>query len=905
MKYDKIKDTIAENNTEQQNKITLNHFTEIKTESKHPEDIFQVELYNSGSKLLEKLEKIEGPKEKALKSFEELKEYLIQLKDFVFDIGFAGGMSSGKSTVINSLIEYPLMPTCKLTTTCVGTHIFYGEKPKLCVVDDDTKKRVLDIDCSNISQTHFEKLKDYACVVTHLKVVENLQYFTNHNIFQDKDSLTPQMLQMNKDNPNHVIILLMILLTVYVDQNSQEQSHKALEANRKRKEILKFFHFPIDTVNYTIQLQWNGDFLKSGMTITDLPGLGAYAPDKDMGKGKTLKGHDSISTDAIKKTDAMVFLVDPQVNGAGVPALQVMMSNAQLKEVVNRNDLIIPILNKIDDCKGQQSLIDQAVGKFLNILKDTGVNKTADDIHLYSAWYGEYKFADFPIEKTCFYHMNVEQERKSQKSMLKNMPMFKNMTELQINELVEQTLGEKIKTDLEENYKNSGIDELKTFFRTAYIRKSKNRRSQATILAVRKLALNLIIPMENLLKNLDTLHNVAGEAIEDISKGLKTSVDVPIADALERSTGKYCATGIVQDLLDMIPQYYISAFKGALEEYKKKNIEICKKFEPWNAFANKARIDKLGSNNQRNYEKLCEEIKVLSIDVKYVNKKFNVVLNHVVSETEEMYNSALLVMKKLKTSISKSLNQYEQGYKKNVSENDPVLKSVTALKTTVIGFMEHQIDLIIDSMKVNKTNLAKAGNDTVAQMLSLNTNMINMYTKSVLDEVNSKLTKGCFFINREFLQVTGDGGILETFENLNLSSKDKDYIESEVRTIGISAISNNLGIWYQSTENAINENFIELRKQLFGMMDNTVNELKNNSGNIQELKERLEETLDSVKKVFIEFRDGVDIPGCTEKVGGIQPLYEESLSDVNDEMLNKYVKNIFCEIIDLAGEESR
>lgn len=140
----------------------MNHFTEIKTKSKHPEDIFQVELYNSGNKLLSKLEKIGEPKEKALKSFEELKECLIQLKDFAFDIGFAGGMSSGKSTVINSLIEYPLMPTCKLTTTCVGTHIFYGEKPKLCVVDEDTQKRVLDIDCTNISQTHFEKLKDYS-----------------------------------------------------------------------------------------------------------------------------------------------------------------------------------------------------------------------------------------------------------------------------------------------------------------------------------------------------------------------------------------------------------------------------------------------------------------------------------------------------------------------------------------------------------------------------------------------------------------------------------------------------------------------------------------------------------------------------------------------------------------------
>lgn len=917
MKYEKREKQNLNSNAYLKKKTELDNNV-LKTDSKHIEDIFQVELYNSGTQLLKKLkgiENISGYISSSHDTYEKLKKELTQLRDFTFNIGFAGGMCSGKSTVINSLIEYPLMPTCKLTTTCVGTHIFYGEKPRLTVIDDDTKKRVLDIDCTNISQMHFQKLKEYACEVMHLKVVENLQYFTNHNIFQDKDSIQPEMLQMSKNNPNHVIVLLMILLTVYVDQNSGIKSSKALSANKKRIEILSnYFNFPVSTVNYTIQLQWNGDFFKSGITITDLPGLGAYAPDKDIGDGKTIKGHDSISTKAIIDSDAMVFLVDPQVDGTGVPALEAMISNAKLKEVANKSDLIIPVLNKIDDCKGQKGLIDAAVEKFLDILTNTGVVKTSEDIHLYSAWYGEYKFKDFPVKNTCFYNMNVDQKRISQKNTLKSMPMFNHMSDSEIDNLVEPTLEETIRNDLAENYKNSGIEELKKFFRTSYIGKSKNLRSYAIVLEIIKLASEIIPTMEMNLNNIDLLHNITEQVIVDISNKLKDNINKPISEALREREKKMKENMLhnkfVNSMLDIIPELYISAFNNALEEYKIRNIEICKKFERWNRFSDKALISQLGSNNARNYQNLIDEMSRLCTDVKKINGQFSEVLDYVTSNLEAVYNDALSILESLKISISISLNKYADNYKKsleeknNVSleEKNDVLKSVNSLKKTLIQYMERQINVIIDSMKTNHNNIAKTGNNTVENMLDLNANMINLFTKSVLNDVKNTLSKGDFFKKREYIDVTGSNGVINAFNKLKLSQADINYIKGEVCSIGISDITNNLNIWYQETEDIIGNSIIELREKSIKIIDNTVSVLCNNSEDITKNKEKMKKLLDETKKVFIELQYGTKSSN-NSRIGGIQPFFDESLSVTENEIMNKYKKNIFSGVIEITEEE--
>lgn len=844
---------------------TLRGAADMRAGSDNAADVFQAELYNSGKRLLEKLETIDGGIG-ANKSYAELVGQLKQLRDFHFNIGFAGGMSSGKSTVINSLIEYPLMPTCKLTTTCVGTHLFYGEKPRIRVVDDDTGKQVLNVDCTNLPQAHFDKLKEYACVTTHVKIIENLQHFTSCNLFQDKDSLTPDMLQMDRSDANHVVILLMILLTVYVDQNSSEMNRKTLAANQKRKEVLKFFGFDANTVNYTIQLQWNGELLKSGLTITDLPGLGAYAPDKDLGGGKTIKGHDTISTDAVRRTDAMVFLVDPQVDGTGVPALQAMISNAELKGIVNQSDLVIPVLNKVDDCNGA-SEVKQAVDKFVDILQNTGVKKTAEDVHLYSAWYGEYKFRDIPDDRTCFYFRNYD-DLKDDVLEDADAPLAGEQLHRQIMAKSRRKLGVR--------YKKAGIEELKLFFRSAYVGKSKNRRSQAAVFAVRQLALDTVVPMQEQIKNCDVLRGVAGSAIDDISKGLKASVDGPISQALLKIAQIEHDDEAIRAQLDQIPEKYSEAFSEALEEYKARNLAICESFTcAFGGFSDNARIDQPGSANQMNYAKLREQMEILSIDVKAVNRAFAEVLAHVTQENQSMYESALQVLESLQVDIPKALDNYVESYKTRASDEN-VLGSVTALRDTLAQYMQQQLDAMLDSMKLNQNNLAKAGNETLEQIFALNARMVGLYTKSVVDEVRANMSNGILFASREYVKIAGESGVKQMLRNLSLSVDDRQYIEDEVRAIGITGISNNLDSWYQDTENTINLYFTSLREQLRRMMDDTVRQLSGDAEQIAQRREQTKRQLKAAKAAFCALRESV------------QPLYDASVEDAADETLRKY-----------------
>lgn len=857
------------------------HTGEMHTDSMENADTFQAELYNSGSALLKKLRQLDCVGEGAQSSFEELQRDLERLKNFQFNIGFAGGMSSGKSTVINSLIEYPLMPTCKLTTTCVGTHMYYGEHPRISVIDDDTGKQVLNVDCRNISKAHFQKLKEYACVTTKVKLIENLQHFTSHNLFHDKDSLEPDMLEMNHEDPNHVIILMMILLTVYVDQNNVEKSQKAIAANEKRIEVLNFFNFDLNTVNYTIKLQWNGDFLKSGMAITDLPGLGAYAPDKDMGKGKVMKGHDSISTDAVKSTDAMVFLVDPQVDGTGVPALQAMMSSTNLKESIAREDLIIPVLNKIDDCNGQ-SEIDQALEKFIDILKNTGLNKEIEDIHKYSAWYGEYKYAQVPDDRTCYYF---------RKYMEKREYILDDEEDLSEEELHTQIM-EECRKELKRRYKKSGIQELKDFFRAAYINKSKNRCSHAAVLTMRALATEVISPMNSLLQNYEVLHNVAGDVVINISKNLKAQVDVPIANALEKIMEIDHKDDYVKDKLEDIPTAYSVAFRDALDEYKSRNLAIVNAFDlSFMGFSDNARIDQIGSSNYTNYQKLTGEMEKIGVDIKKINKKYSSILLHVSNEIERMYNDSLRVLCDLKRDIPRALDSYVESHKNTAGDsNDSVFQTIQALRNTLADYMEQQIDTIEGSMQLNQSMMKKTGEETVEKILDLNTEMVRLYTNSVVSEVRSACSRGAFFSSREYIKIAGSNGLKEIFSNLSLSSKDKEYIEGEVQSIGIERISNNLDVWYQDVENAINKNFMVLRKQMNHMMDDTMKMILDDATDIKEKQEVLRKKLVEVEFVLDSVRTQ------------IQEHYSLSIEDVSDEVLCRYKDNILEGILDFDVE---
>ena len=169
-------------------------------------------------------------------------------------------------------------------------------------------------------------------------------------------------------------------------------------------------------------------------------------------------------------------------------------------------------------------------------------------------------------------------------------------------------------------------------------------------------------------------------------------------------------------------------------------------------------------------------------------------------------------------------------------------------------------------------------------MITLNTQTAQTYSQSVLSEVQAALSKGMFFTEREYIQVTGEGGVNAIFSNLSLSSADRDSIESDVRNIGISQISNNLDSWYQDTKSNIYQYFTSLRQHLFQMMDDTVKLLTGDAEQLVTRRDELQVRLQAVKEALDHLRDSV------------QPLYDASLQDVSAETLLKHRGNIFSGI---------
>ena len=841
-----------------------------------PADAFQAVLYNSGKKLLSGFEK---NKLDNSESFRSAGVKLQELRNFQYNISFAGEQSSGKSTLINALLEYPLMPTCKLTTTCVGTKITYGEKPRVVVVDDDTKKRVLDVDCTNISEQHFRRLKEYACVASNAKIIENLQHFTEHNLFED-NNLSPGELMMSKDEPNHVLLLMMILLTVYVSQMSGESQRTAEDkrAIEKRDEVLKFFNFPKNTINYTISLQWNGDFVKNGMTVTDLPGFGSTASDKEV-EGRVLKGHDDISTAALETTDAMVFLIEPELRKAGTNAIETMLSNASLKEIINKDDIIIPVLNKIDTCSGSAEL-QKSIDGFWSLLKSAGVNKKREDIRLCSSWYGESAYKGIDIANTCFYKREFKNAYAAARNMAEMFDM--SLDEGSLMEMVRKNLSKK----LGENYtENSYIEELKEFFRSSYVSKGKYYKAYATVLEIVNLAAKTLKPMHAAADNYNALSKLQGTTIKDISKRLSKAAENPIGKIIKGLPTTEDAEEIVANIkkkLDTIPGKYAKAFNAALEDYKEANLAIARRFNlAWNS----ARIDVVPSYNHTLYQELLASINTINVNIKDVNTAYADILTSVRDEIDGRYNGAMNDLRRLKSEFSSEMTASVDELKASGIVDEGTLNAVNLLKDSVVQYVEQQIEFAENNSGMSKDSIDTAGKEVANVIIQINTKSVNTYKSSVMNEVKSSRKSGAIFKSRDYIPVDGSGGLKELFLNLSLSPADTAKIQGEIQQVGIRQIYNNIDTWYVSAITTIREIFTALNGEIRRLLNETVESL---SGSADENRKRHDEMIariDVCHKMLSDFRKEV------------QPMFDLSLKNTNEKSLVKYEGNIFKGIL--------
>lgn len=837
-------------------------------------DVLQAAFYNSAKKIIHGLEKENAVKQDNKESYQDVVKSLQDLKTFHYNVGFAGEQSCGKSTVINSLIGYPLMSTCNLTTTCVSTKLVYGEIIRVVVNDDDTKKKVLDVECGKLGKEHIRKLKEYACAVMPVSIIENLQYFTDKNIFEDSNVKVEDLVYFDDKNPKHIAVLVLVLLTVYVGQNNSKMKANEKAVNDKREQILTFFGFPAETLNYSVQIQWDCDLLKCGMVITDLPGLGALAAEREIG-GKLLKSHDNITIEAIQACDSMTFLVDETVRDVGTAALKEMLSSAKLKDVVNKGERIIPVLNKADRLDGTAQ-INSTVSKVLSLLESANVTKKKEDIWLYSAIAGEYAYQDIPFEQTIYNKLNF----KKQYDVMHEEYVDMGITD---DEMIRKKISSSMNKKLQKAFEESGIEELLQFFRLTYIQKGKYEHTKTSVLAMRRLLLDIVAPLEALVKNYEAMGHLAGDVIDRLlSKELEDDIRAPLSKAIDRASNARVNLDLPKATIDSIPMEYSVMFENALKEYREQNLEIVKSFS---LFVYSARVDQKGSENYKLYQKLLNQCNHMTFDIAAVNKKYMLVLQSVTMEIENIYEHALGVLKELQGDYPEKLQTAFESYERNCNGDEDILKPLEALKKTLITYVSKQIDAIEDSMKCSQEELTAAGNRAVNSIIRFNTDIVDKYTQSVTSQVKDAIHGGAIFSSRDYLLIDGPGGLKELFNNLSLSQADADYIGREVRDIGVINITNHLDEWTEDARDRVQYPFRSLDKQVKNLIRDTADNLKEMADGSHNAGQEIRSLLESVNKSMNEFREEV------------QSAYDQAIENTDDAVLQQYKGDIFRGIV--------
>lgn len=259
------------------------------------------------------------------------------------NIAVVAPVSAGKSTLFNAICGYPILPVASKTTSSVPTYItriseqscesvtVYGIKKEVTQKDGFTSTRfVKDVDtkrtfsAKDISKDMFSELFEYMYFVTHgvqikdneyeyKTTLENVAYFMENTdkadilfngLDAEKWTISKEDFALTYDNPRHRLLLLLILLCVYVNQNDTEEdmSEYTKEVNQQRKALLQKYKFPTNS-DYRVCLDWCSDDIPDDVTLIDLPGTGASTQDT-----ATQSSHTALVRGILTEADAVWVL---------------------------------------------------------------------------------------------------------------------------------------------------------------------------------------------------------------------------------------------------------------------------------------------------------------------------------------------------------------------------------------------------------------------------------------------------------------------------------------------------------------------------------------------------------------------------------------------------------------------
>ena len=328
-----------------------------------------------------------------------------KLKNFRYNIGVVGVQSSGKTTLLNTLLGYPLMPSAAVVTTCSVTYIRYGEK--LAVKAEDAYGKIYNMHLEKMSRALFEDLKRYTCKCHKKYSLDHLIYFTDADMSPDGEgnpcTLAAEELSLEYGNLMHRAVLVLVLLSLYVDQNQNPEllDDTIKEIIGERKLLLEKIGIPRSVKEYKVILEWNNPVLKNGLEITDLPGLGA-----DVAASSGYKSHESITLEELNKTDSTLLILEPEMKKEHIDPLNPILTSYEMKKIKNLEERLIPVVNKIDLCgfkNAYMNKLNQVYKKYqLEIEKTYGIAALLAEQRLFE------KNPEIPLSRSAFARRNLE-----------------------------------------------------------------------------------------------------------------------------------------------------------------------------------------------------------------------------------------------------------------------------------------------------------------------------------------------------------------------------------------------------------------------------------------------------------------------------------------------------------------
>lgn len=814
----------------------------------------------------------------ALNSCKELEEYIKTdevekkvraLQDFHYTIGFAGGQSSGKSTVVNAMLQYPLMPTCKAATTCTPVELFYSERIRITVADADTGKQLMDYPCDKATANDFTKLKEYACAVSALpQVIENLQPFVDGFVGSFKDGIKPNQLDMQANNPKHVAVLMMMLLTVYVKQNLEELTPSQKSLIKLRKKTMAYFKIPSGVPNISVRIQWNSPILKSGLRILDLPGLGANAEDKKLEGGKILKGHDTITKDAaIGATDTMVVVQNPEMLASVLETVKRMVSNLKVKEAVVEN-CIVPVLNMIDTCVGEAGR-ENAILEFKTMLQNVGIKMESNEIFPLAAIYGEYAYEECAnLGRTLYCSKNLQRllERGADERRIKN----------KLDDLT---------FELEDEYNNSGVEALREFFRTAFIERGKLEKTFSTIAEIRtagKDAQSKILAQKRLYEGFaGTNETLVDTAIPKLREIANKPIDKAIDAISMGSIGDKIS--LMAGLSDRVVLDYKQAFKKAAEEYYTRNINIVNGMTlTWAGFGSFARVDSGKPENYRLYQSFKAESQSIKVDMSSVNISYAKVLSSIKKDIETIFNDAVMRLHSFADTYEPNLHVTIGQYREHASLE--VIEIFEDIIPVISEFVSDQIDIVENGINRANREIEQAQIDIANVIVDKNYEFVSAVSDYAINHIQVKSSKFMFFDEHEKMKIDGSDGaksVLSTVKNL---IGDNPEIETTIQTVCSEQIINPMQEWYSSATDSVTESFVELQEKINSLLDEIAEKLKNNTGKSEEYISKLDGELEQVDAIFNELKKSI-----RTSVEGALPMAREK-----NIISQKYEKNMMA-----------